>query len=107
MRVVRQWFARGTALAPIPLLLSRLVSAHTPPPADSSPQQPDSGAPTSPLAMNLGDADLLFGGFIDATAIRRDANTGSGLGTSFGTILFGNTLNRQDANRLLSRVRRQ
>jgi len=40
----------------------------------------------------VGDADLLFGGFLDATAIRRDANTGSGLGTSFGTIPFGNTV---------------
>jgi hypothetical protein len=49
-------------------------------------------APTSPLAIHVGDADLLFGGFLDATAIRRDANTGSGLGTSFGTIPFGNTV---------------
>jgi hypothetical protein len=35
---------------------------------------------------------LLFGGFIDATAIRRTSNTGSGLGTSFGTIPFANTV---------------
>src|SRR3982750_2724675 len=32
---------------------------------------------------NLGDG---------ATAIRRDANTGSGVGTSFGTIPLGNTV---------------
>jgi hypothetical protein len=92
MRSMRQWFARGTASAAILLLLSRLVSAQTPPPPDSSPQKPDSGAPTSPLAIHIGDADLLFGGFVDATAIRRDANTGSGLGTSFGTIPLGNTV---------------
>jgi hypothetical protein len=47
---------------------------------------------TSLLTIHVGDADLLFGGFIDATAIRRDVNTGSGVGTSFGTIPFGNTV---------------
>ncbi len=80
----------GTALT---LLLAGLpAQAQTPAPPDASNQKPDSGAPSSPLAIHVGDADLLFGGFIDATAIRRDANTGSGLGTSFGTIPFGNTV---------------
>jgi len=65
MRLVSQWFARGTASAAILLLLNRPVSAQTPPPPESSNQQPDSAAPTSPLAIHVGDADLLFGGFID------------------------------------------
>ena len=55
-------------------------------------QQPAGGSTSAPLAVHVGDADLLFGGFVDATAIRRDVNTGSGLGTSFGTIPFGNTV---------------
>ena len=63
-----------------------------PQPTESATQQPDSVTPSSPLAIHVGDADLLFGGFIDATAIRRTSNTGSGLGTSFGTIPFGNTV---------------
>ena len=67
-------------------------SAQTPSPPDAPAAQPGSGAPSSPLAIHVGDADLLFGGFIDATAIRRTTNTGSGLGTSFGTIPFGNTV---------------
>jgi len=92
MRSVSQWFARGTASAAILLLLSRAASAQTPAPPEASSQPPDSAAPTSPLAIHVGDADLLFGGFIDATATRRDANTGSGIGTSFGTIPFGNTV---------------
>jgi hypothetical protein len=92
MRSVSRWFARGTASAALLLLLNRTVPAQTPPPPEPSNQPPASGAPTSPLAIHVGDADLLFGGFIDATAIRRDANTGSGLGTSFGTIPFGNTV---------------
>jgi hypothetical protein len=48
-------------------------------------------APTSPLAIHVGDADLLIGGFMDATAIMRSTNHGSGIGTSFGTIPFSNT----------------
>jgi hypothetical protein len=74
------------------VLLSVAASAQTPAPPDSSNQQPDSGAQSSPLAIHVGDADLLFGGFIDATATRRNVNTGSGVGTSFGTIPFGNTV---------------
>src|SRR5436190_2418826 len=74
------------------VLLSAAASAQTPQPTGSATQQPDSVTPSSPLAIHVGDADLLFGGFIDATSIRRDVNTGSGLGTSFGTIPFGNTV---------------
>jgi hypothetical protein len=74
------------------VLLSVAASAQTPAPPDSSNQQPDSGAASSPLTIHVGDADLLFGGFVDATAIRRTVNTGSGVGTSFGTIPFGNTV---------------
>ena len=66
--------------------------AQTPSPPDDPAAQPGSGAPSSPLAIHVGDADLLFGGFIDATAIRRTTNTGSGLGTAFGTIPFANTV---------------
>src|SRR5262249_16320794 len=73
-------------------LSSLRASAQTPTPTAASDQKPDAGAPTAPLTIHIGDADLLFGGFIDATAIRRDVNTGSGLGTSFGTIPFGNTV---------------
>src|SRR6185369_11993671 len=80
------------ASAAILVLFSVAAVAQTPATADSSSQQPSGGAPSSPLAIHVGDADLLFGGFIDATAIRRTVNTGSGLGTSFGTIPFGNTV---------------
>ena len=83
---------RRAAAAATFVFLSVAASAQTPAPPDSPAQPPDSGAPSSPLAIHVGDADLLFGGFIDATAIRRTTNTGSGLGTSFGTIPFGNTV---------------
>lgn len=60
-------------------------------PGRADDQQPGGTAPTSPLTIHVGDADLLIGGFMDATVIRRDTNTGNGIGTSFGTIPFDNT----------------
>src|SRR5512140_3283668 len=47
--------------------------------------------PDGPLAIHLGSADFLIGGFLDATAIMRSTNVGSGIGTSFNTIPFENT----------------
>ena len=47
--------------------------------------------PTSPLAIHVGDADLLIGGFMDMTSITRSTNTGNGIGTSFGSIPFQTT----------------
>ena len=84
--------AQRTAAVAMLLLLSAGASAQTPPPPDSPTHPPDSATTSSPLAIHVGDADLLFGGFIDATAIRRTANTGSGIGTSFGTIPLANTV---------------
>lgn len=48
-------------------------------------------ASTSPLAIHVGDADLLVGGFMDATLVSRDVYTGNGLGTAFGSNPFSNT----------------
>jgi hypothetical protein len=46
---------------------------------------------TSPLTIHLGDADFLIGGFIDAGAVVRSTNVGSGMATTFSTIPFENT----------------
>jgi hypothetical protein len=51
-------------------------------------QQPP---PTSPLAIHVGDADLLIGGFMDAMVVSRSTNTGNGLATNFGAIPFTTT----------------
>jgi len=84
--------AARTASVAFFVLLSVAASAQTPDPPDSGTGQQSGSTPSSPLAIHVGDADLLFGGFIDATAIRRTTNTGSGVGTSFGTIPFANTV---------------
>jgi hypothetical protein len=83
---------RSAAIAIVAMLGVRAAAQEAPPAAAPPDQAPATQEPSSPLTIRLGDAELLFGGFIDATAIRRDANTGSGLGTSFGTIPFANTV---------------
>lgn len=47
--------------------------------------------PTSPLAIHVGDADLVVGGFMDMTAVVRSTATGNGLGTNFGGLPFSTT----------------
>src|SRR3954464_7391795 len=77
--------ARRVLLA-LSVLLPAPALAQAPPPAP-----PPSPPATSPLTIHLGDADFLIGGFLDATAITRSTNVGSGMSTSFATIPFDNT----------------
>jgi len=44
----------------------------------------------SPLSFKIGDADFTPFGFMDFTYFGRSTNTGSGIGTGFGSIPFGN-----------------
>jgi hypothetical protein len=46
----------------------------------------------SPLTIRLGDADFTVGGFMDFTSFFRSTNLGSGIGTSFGSAPFSNTM---------------
>ena len=74
--VTRRLLLSLCVLLPVPAL------AQTPPPAPPA---------SSPLTIHLGDADFLIGGFLDAAAITRSTNVGSGMSTTFGTIPFDNT----------------
>jgi hypothetical protein len=74
-----------SALAAIAVVHAVPVLAQTQAPAQPSPP------PTSPLAIHVGDADLLIGGFMDMTVINRSTNTGNGIATSFGSIPFQTT----------------
>ncbi|HWF84263.1 MAG TPA: hypothetical protein VG222_05435, partial [Vicinamibacterales bacterium] len=58
--------------------------------SSTSAEQP-AAVPESPLAIHVGNADLLIGGFMDATAIMRSTNTGNGLGTNFSSFPFTTT----------------
>ncbi|WP_162601799.1 coiled-coil domain-containing protein [Occallatibacter savannae] len=46
----------------------------------------------SPLSIHFGKASLTPGGCVDFTSYYRSADVGSGLGTSFGTIPYSNTV---------------
>ena len=71
---------------------------------DEQQQQPAAQQSSSPLAIHLGDAELLPGGFMDMTAIFRSTNTGNGLGTNFSNFPFtqvvtgGNVVNNPTGN---------
>jgi hypothetical protein len=54
-------------------------------------QTPTQAPAASPLTIRIGDTDFRLGGFLDAAAIIRSTNVGSGPATTFGTIPFANT----------------
>src|SRR5580765_6567795 len=74
---------RGRYLA-IALCVAAPLSASAQTPAAAAP-------PQSPMTLHLGNADFLIGGFLDAAAVARSTNVGSGPATTFGTIPFDNT----------------
>ena len=46
--------------------------------------------PSSPLQFKIGDAYFTPVGFMDMTSVTRSTNPGSGIGTNFGSIPYGN-----------------
>ncbi len=62
--------------------------------ADLSPPIPIVPAKTddlAPLSFKIGSAYLTPTGFMDLTFVQRDTNPGSGIGTNFGSLPFGDT----------------
>lgn len=59
-----------------------------------APQAAQQAAPTpeSPLAIHVGAADLLIGGFMDMTSITRSSATGNGIGTNFSNFPFSSSV---------------
>ncbi len=51
---------------------------------------PVSGSGTSPLSFRIGIADFTPFGFMDFTGVYRNENTGSAIGSSFGSVPFAN-----------------
>ena len=72
------------------LAVSRPALAEPPAPPDPAAAAAAAQAtqPTSPLAIHVGDADFLIGGFMDMTSITRSVTTGNGLGTNFSNFPF-------------------
>jgi hypothetical protein len=55
------------------------------------PPQTTNSDTSSPLQFKLGDAFFTPVGFLDMTSVTRSTNPGSGIGTNFGSIPYGNT----------------
>lgn len=62
--------------------------------SDSDGQQNPAlvNSPVKPLPIHIGNATLTPVGFVDATAFFRTRNLGSGIGASFGSLPFSNTV---------------
>jgi hypothetical protein len=74
-------------------VLERPVSAAPParPPVIAAPQQSGESG-DRPLSVHFGRASLTPGGWVDLTGYYRSRNVGSGIGTSFATIPYSDTV---------------
>ncbi len=61
------------------------------PVATAAPQQKAEADAPGPLQVRIGNAYIMPVGFMDMTSISRSTNPGSGIGTNFGSIPYGNT----------------
>jgi hypothetical protein len=77
-----------SAPAPAPAPTFSPEPAAPTPTAVTPPAQDDAGG--SPLQFKLGDAFFTPVGFMDMTSVTRSTNPGSGIGTNFGSIPYGN-----------------
>jgi hypothetical protein len=78
----------------LPLSLSHLGPASDTAGLSSSDQQMNPAvpnAPEAPISIRIGRAEFTPVGFMDATAFFRSTNTGSGIGSSFGSIPYGHS----------------
>src|SRR5262245_57332951 len=68
------------------------VQAVSAPPQIGAKSQGDEPKP-SPLSFRVGTVDVTPVGFMDFTAVVRDANLGSGISTNFGAVPFSDSVN--------------
>jgi hypothetical protein len=82
-----------------PLIASTTPMIAPPPPvtrpssapfASPTPRPLPQGVPDSPLQLKIGDAYITPIGFMDFTGVWRNKNDGGSIGTSFGSINYGN-----------------
>ena len=81
----------GPPAAPAPAIPVQAVSASTPPRTSQILSGPV--PEPAPLSFSIGSTRITPVGFMDFTAVFRSKNVGSGLGTSFGTVPFANSVN--------------
>jgi hypothetical protein len=67
------------------------VAAPSFAPTAVAPPQAKPDSDSSPLQLKIGDAYITPVGFMDFTSVTRSTNPGSGIGTNFGSVPYGNT----------------
>jgi hypothetical protein len=91
----------GSSVAPGGSTTDSMSSSATPAPAGTAAaaSNPPASAPApapqgehSPLSFKIGDASFTPGGFMDFTAVYRTESTGFGIGTTFGSVPYVNTV---------------
>lgn len=81
----------GEVASTTPALPPSPVSSTAPLASNSVPATPvPQGDQPSPLQFKLGDAYFTPVGFMDMTLVSRSTNPGTGIGTNFGSIPYGN-----------------
>jgi hypothetical protein len=89
---------RNLMASSVPMLPpSTAPSAPSPSPFPSAapPQQQvaaDNGSGSSPLQLKIGDTTIMPVGFMDATAVWRDKDAGSSIGSNFGSLPYNNVM---------------
>ena len=68
------------------------MSPVAPSPKYPLPAPQDSGQTSYPTQIQLGNVTIMPVGFMDATAVWRNENAGSGIGSSFGSVPFSNAV---------------
>ena len=74
-----------------PVFGAEIATPNTPAPSSQEPSA-DPEKPAAPR-FRIGTVDITPIGFMDITAVSRDANVGSGIATNFGAVPFSNTVN--------------
>ena len=78
--------------------LNTSVAKLTTSKAEVANSQESQGGPASPLQLRVGDAFITPVGFMDFTSVWRSRDGGSGIGTNFAGIPYGNTSFQSNLN---------
>jgi hypothetical protein len=74
----------------LPSTASASPAAPSPSPAYYPPVQSDNSNASSPLQLLLGNVSIMPVGFMDLTAVWRDKDAGSSIGSNFGSVPYNN-----------------
>ena len=75
---------------PTPIRSSPFPASASSPRVPMSLESPQPGEPAAPLQVKIGESTITPIGFMDMTEVFRSADSGSGIGTNFGSIIYNN-----------------